>query len=459
MLLQLLSITSHTVSDKQVEIGERNYILIDEEIAESSPAPYTAVSYAWGTGRQSDPLHDGHVISDRTIAVLAACARHRPIQTRFWVDAFCVHLPVNSDAQKRDLESMGFIYNAAAEVIVVLSPGSQGILEEINASDGLDWKGLSDESLLRLEDEDWISRAWTYQEIVNQNLIFFTCENAEDALVDGSRVLNALGHSLSLLRKSGSSLSHLPRLNAFEDAIQDWRLSGYCGRSALQVMANMDKRVAGRPEDHFYAMIGAVTTKPVSELGQKEASEAFMVACEAKNDYSFMYSAAPRSTIKGRQWRPKASLDIPAILPWICSGEGQPGRLEGDTLILREMAVLQPKPLESAGADFLNQWLTTIGYIKKKKRGGEIADDSLRYLISIGFKSCNQCIYLSCGLFFPNELIPQEVDCSIAVCTTVFWVFGAPGLAFYEDEHERRYVPGVFVGDTRPANLVDIHLC
>ncbi|TLD34662.1 hypothetical protein E2P81_ATG04827 [Venturia nashicola] len=458
MLLQLLSATASTVDDRKLQIGERNYILIDEEIVVSSPAPYTAVSYAWGSGRKPDPLHDGHNISDRTVAVLTACAQHRPIQTRFWVDAFCVHLPEGSEAQNRDLESMGFIYNAAAEVIVVLSPGAQVVLREIVISDGLEWKGLSDPSLLKLEDEDWISRAWTYQELVNQNLIFFTCEDAEDVLVDGSQFLNALGYSLSLLRNRGSDLSNSPRLNAFEDAIQDWRISGYCGRSALQVMANMDNRVAGRPEDHFYAMIGALTTKPKSELKQTEASEAFMVACEAKNDYSFIYSAAPRSTIDGRQWRPKASLDIRAILPWSCSGEGQPGRFENDTLILEKMAIFQPNPLDLIGTDFLNQWLTTIGFIKKKKQKRELADASLRYLISIGFRSCDQCVYLSCGLFFPYESVPSEVVCSIAISTTVFWVFGAPGIAYYEEEDKLRYIPGVFVGDTRTSAPVDIHL-
>jgi hypothetical protein len=459
MLLQLLSATAATGDGKKIHLDGRNYTLIDEEIDESSPAPYTAVSYAWGEGKESDPLHIDHEISSRTVPVLRACARHRPLETRFWVDAFCVHLPPGSEQQKRDLESMGFIYNAAAEVIVVLSPGSQTVLKEIDASDGQDWKGLSDESLLMLEREDWISRAWTYQEIVNQNLIYFTCEDAEDVLVDGSRFLNALGQSLSLLHKRGNKLSTLPRLNAFEDAITDWRISDYCGRSALQVMANMDKRVQMRPEDHFYAMIGAVTTKPMSELGQRKASEAFMVACEAKADYSFIYSAAPRSTVLGRKWRPEAGENIPAILPWICSGEGQPGHLDGETLVLEKMIILQPMPLESAGISFLNQWLNAIGHTTDTKTGAELADASLRYLISIQFQSCGQCIFFSCGLFFPYEHVPQEQICSFYVSTTVFWPFGAPGIAQYTVPNGgSRYAPGVFVGETGTTSPTEIYL-
>lgn len=465
MLLQLLSATAAPTNGNKLHLEGREYALVDEEIDPSSPTPFTAVSYAWGAGREPDPLHADHKISSRTIPVLRACAKLRPIQTRFWVDAFCVHLPPGSEQQKRDLESMGFIYSAAAEVIVVLSPDAQDILREIYASRDLDWKswtGLSEENLLKLEREDWIVRAWTYQEIVNSSLIFFTCEGSADVLVEGERFLSALGQSLHSLKKGGSNLSLLPRLNAFEDAILDWRLSDYCGRSALQIMANMDKRVQTNPEDHFYAMIGAVTTKPTSELAQTEASESFMAACEAESDYSFIYSVAPRSTTPGRKWRPDTRGDIPAILPWVCSGDGQPGHLEDETLVLEKMVVFQPGSLGPVGSDFLNEMLKGKRNLKDNLNGEDLVVACSEYLISLGSRNCDQSVELSRGLFFPYKHISEGQTCSIAVCTTVYWTFGAPGLAYYEDEGEMQYIPGVFIGDSGrasgTASLVSVHL-
>jgi hypothetical protein len=456
MLLQLLSTTTST-TDRNLEVQGRIYRLIREEIDETNPAPYTAVSYAWGEGIENDPLHPEHQISSRTIPVLKACVQQRDAQTRFWVDAFCVHL--KPELKRRDLESMGFIYNAAAEVIVVLSSGASDVLKEMDASHGLEWKGLSDSALQKLEGEEWISRAWTYQEIVNQNQIYFTCEDATDALVKGSQFLNALGQSLSLLRKRGSNLSDLPRLNAFEDAIADWRVADYCGRSALQVMANMDKRVQKRPEDHFYAMIGAVTTTPASEIGHDVAAEAFMVACETKQDFSFIYSAAQRNAVKGKRWRPEAGEHIPPILSWQCAGDGQPGHFDTDALVLEKMAVLQTEPLQLAGTQFLNQWLSRVGHITDFRTGTDLSNSAFSYLKTIGFRGSICCLSLSCGFFFPYTCLSESLLCSVYVSTTIFWVFGAPGIACVVDsEGEAEYCPGIFVGDARSIARVDVRL-
>jgi hypothetical protein len=456
MLLQLLS-TSISATEKGLDVQGRKYGLISEEIDETNPAAYTAVSYAWGEEIENDPLHAQHQISSRTIPVLNACVRQRDPQTRFWVDAFCVHL--DPKQKTRDLESMGFIYNAAAEVIVVLSSGARDVLKEMDASHGYEWDGLSDSALQKLEGEDWISRAWTYQEIVNQNQIYFTCEDSADALVDGSQFLNALGQSLSLLRKRGSNLSNLPRLNAFEDAITDWRIADYCGRSALQVMANMDKRVQKRPEDHFYAMIGAVTTTPASAIGHDVAAEAFMVACETKKDFSFIYSAAERNHVKGKRWRPQAAKHIPPILSWQCSGDGQPGHFDNDSLVLEKMAVLPMETLQSSAAQFLNKWLSTIGHTTTFRTGADLSDCAFSYLKSIGFRGSICCLTLSCGFFFPYACFSETHHCSVYVSTTVFWVFGAPGIASVLDSQgEAEYFPGVFVGDTQSIARNDVRL-
>ena len=187
-----------------------------------------------------------------------------------------------------------------------------------------------------LEKEEWVSRAWTYQEAVNSKSLYITCEDSHGAIVDGSHFLNCLGYTLS--RLCGNSpvsdkRQRYPRLDAFEDLIVDYLVAGYQARSALQVMSNMDRRTQRRPEDHFYAMIGAISTARANSVSSLDPHEAFMALCERKCDYSFIYSAAKRDSTPPKRWRPVAG-DLPAILPWHCWGEGSPAYEESGSLYL-----------------------------------------------------------------------------------------------------------------------------
>lgn len=129
-------------------------------------------------------------------------------------------------------------------------------------------------------------------------------------------------------------------------------VAGYEERSALQVMSNMDKRTSSRPDDHFYAMMGAISTALTDFSGTIEPCEAFMALCESKGDYSFIYSAAKRDPAFMRRWRPVAG-DLPSILPWHSWGAGQPGHKEGSALYLDFMMTFQRSPIEEDGKDML----------------------------------------------------------------------------------------------------------
>jgi hypothetical protein len=91
----------------------------------------------------------------------------------------------------------------------------------------------------------------------------------------------------------------------------------YLERSAYQVMSAMVARFSEREEDYFNAMLGAITATPLHTPQDPplQPAEYFMRVCEAKGDYSFIYSVAPRSQVRGRCWRPFAKSMV-AILPW-----------------------------------------------------------------------------------------------------------------------------------------------
>ena len=62
---------------------------------------------------------------------------------------------------------MGAIYAAAHAVVAVLSPGTAGVVG--TKSRGGEAIGLED--LDQLEQDEWVRRAWTYQEIANSRMI------------------------------------------------------------------------------------------------------------------------------------------------------------------------------------------------------------------------------------------------------------------------------------------------
>src|SRR5947207_12130734 len=159
MLLYFL-VEDHEGKTSSFELEGHQWHLTKEEldVSDQEKLNFICISYTWGNGRVPGPFRDNYDISDRTIPALIAAMTHRPSCKRFWIDALCV--PAEPKEKMLCLESMGFIYSRATEVIVVLSTGARAALEQMNRSDQVNYSILCD-----LEKEEWISRAWTYQEV------------------------------------------------------------------------------------------------------------------------------------------------------------------------------------------------------------------------------------------------------------------------------------------------------
>lgn len=337
---------------------------------------------------------------------------------------------------------MGYIYSIAAEVIAVLSQPVLPALTQIQAN-----KPLTESLMSLLEKDEWVTRAWTYQETVNARLLFITCDGADTIIIHAMRLINHVG--LALMKLPIPPLerrAQRPGLDALEDLV-DYLTAGAGERSAMQVMAKMDRRTQQMPDDHFYAMIGAISQTRSSALGVNNASEAFMQVCENKGDFSFIFSAAQRESSSGRRWRP-ARGEIPAILQWDTWGPRQAGRITSDGLRLESVAKLGIGDLTVASKKFIRTWLnqTTLlpdGANDDLPKWMHVILDALRRM---GFAGSGECLTTPAGLFFPYGFIYASEVRFIVVSSSLQWRFGCPGMLCYEPGHERLYTAGVLVG-------------
>lgn len=364
----------------------------------------------------SSPFNSSFPVSDRTIPALQTFIRHRPSCEHIWIDAFCV--PLAEPKRAQTLESMGYIYARAKEVLVVLSEAARPALERMQGGGGI---GI--EELAVLEREEWVERAWTYQEAVNSNVLVLTCEGEGSAIIRAAQFFECMSTALQECKGSVSEkLCTYPRLNAFEDIMLDFWMAGYEERAALNVMSNMDRRVQARKEDHFYAMIGAISSERASALGKVEPCEAFIRVCEEKGDFSFIYSAARREEVPGRRWRPVIG-DLPSILPWHGKGTGQPGRLCEEGLWLDSMLVVQPAPPQEEARIFVEEWLTLVW--KDESHGHQDLEEAAYATLQImGFTGSQRWVSGAKGYFFPFEPVRSEQVIQILVSTAVVWRMG-----------------------------------
>ena len=427
---------------------------------------YTCISYIWGPNREWNKRLRPGLISDKTISALETAIRSSASQA-FWTDFFCV--PANGPSRQATLESMGYIYSRASEVIVVLSQHSFDAMEQMSKDDRLD-----EQSMTILEQDPWIKSVWTYQEVINSQKLSFTCESPTAKTIDGDVFLNRIGYSNMLYTKSHPSdplavYTNYPNLNALEDLVADWMISSYTRISALQVLSNLDRRTWAVPQNYFYAAIGAITQKPVAwgPAGAspiEEISNTFIGLCEEKNDYSFIYSSTERSEESGRRWRPKSGM-IHSVLPWHLMGEGQRGHLDAKGVFWLDQMLRLPisTRLGEPGKQFIAHWLcshvtlaVTIDEDDAQYQSQLIQNTHYK-LSRIGFTGPSTPSITDRGLFFPHSSIPIPTTATassnntitILVATGVQWVLGAPGLAAVVTEGLASYLPGVFVGEVR----------
>ena len=80
-------------------------------------------------------------------------------------------MPIQEPARSLCLRSMGAIYAAASGVLVVLSSSASSLLDKVRRGEA-----VGPEDLPLLEADDWVSRAWTYQEMANSKTVGFVAE-------------------------------------------------------------------------------------------------------------------------------------------------------------------------------------------------------------------------------------------------------------------------------------------
>lgn len=342
----------------------------------------------------------------------------------FWIDALCV--PANDPNRTICLQSMGEIFSSALQVVVVL--GNQCSVAVRNAGKN---EEIGPGDLLALEQEDWISRAWTYQEAVNSRRLSFVAEGEGSEMVSGHDFLNAVMIAIDKY-KSQNGLDddawekRSGRLRSLERLLADYRISDYATRSAYQVMSVMDERFAERPEDHFYAMVGSIAaSERVDGDEDLTPSEYFMRVCERKADFSFIYSTAPRDETVGQRWRPMDGR-FPTVLPSLITfGSSERGIAHATHLSLESMYRLQAGPIGSDGLKSVRWFARASDSCTSSE---DVALRILKRLRALGFSGPGKYLEFETGFFFPQSVSELSKDVFAVVSSDIHWVTGGPGL-------------------------------
>lgn len=455
MELRLLIDASERPGSKFITLEGRSWCLSDPfDLTKPDQIPkYSCISYSWGSAREPNPLGETIEMSNRTIPSLAAAIRAQK-SNAFWTDVFCV--PAEEPERQATLMNMGYIYGHCAETIIVLSPASFRAVEQASRN-----QILTDEALQNLEGDPWVSSVWTYQEAVNCQDAYFVSEAEGSEPVELSQFFSQLGYSLERWRKRKGAgyldyRASFPRLDAFEDLIGDQMLAAYGQRSAYLVMSSMDRRLAGDPKNRSYAMIGAMT-QDVSNVHPVDPSEAFMTICDAKNDYSYIFSSEERDGDPSKRWRPAPGM-LRAIFPWHSWGLAQRARHDADGIWLEDMLSLTPSSIMGdKGKEEILRWIKQLGV--QARRNAPIGESLYSIISTAGFSGSESYLTTTEGLFFPQHPLAGTDNVKILVSTQVRFVFGAPALAAVAaGEETASYVPGLFAGSVPDANAIAVLL-
>lgn len=462
------------------------------DIENADVMKYHCVSYVWGSGREKrGELFNSKIeISDQTRPALEASLRaadtlyarsELPSTPAFWIDAICVPQE-DGPARYGSLESMGWIYRAAESVIIVLQEPTWRIIKLV-ASTPNSPDALSEEEMEILEHDKWISSVWTYQESINCSKIFFTTASPEGNgdVIPANSFFNCVGFSLDQWKKAMNqptcqTLSRFPNLNALEDTLADRQMVGYLELPALSILSNMTTRRfdVDFPKNRILASLGVVHKevswgKPSTTID--ELAEKFMLVCEAKNDYSFIFTSDERDETHGLRWRPRAkqignkSLKPAHLVPIVSFygwsepfGEMQGGRRDSEGLWLETMAPVSPCVfLNRKALEHLELWLygtkdptsrttSNTGFFGWNKGVEDISGSMFMALKSIGFTGSSASIMCESGMFFCQISLDGKEGVEIFVSTTLRWMFGAPGLARWKEGEIKKYSAGVFTG-------------
>lgn len=450
-----------------------NRWVLTEFVNISDAPPYTCISYSWGSGRTENVFEGGQLMSDRTIPAIEATikvsqppenwayalmseprdaqkeakslAEALKASQAYWVDSLCA--PHRDPAKTECLQSMGAIYSSAWQVFVVLSEPCASVFHQIR-----DTARIDPTALFVLESDDWVTRAWAYQEAVNSKRLYFIAQDDESILVSGLDFLNAVTTATSDYRRDNGMDSFTwgelhPKLDSLEILIADYRISEYVARSAYQVMSAIYQRSVEKSEDHFYSMIGAVTTTPLDSQNNQpiHPAEYFMQVCEAKNDYSFIYCIAPRSDEPGSRWRPIAGKIPPVLSGVLVAGRGQAGSLKPTHLQLENMCRLEPGTINADGLKSARAFLQCDS---ANWSPDDIAAAILVRLRKKGFSGYGDHVEVENGFFFPQSTVTRSDEIFVAISPDVHWTMGGAGLLLRSNGTDINQFcdVGVFIG-------------
>lgn len=428
----LVPTTDITSSDTpSVELCGVRWVLTEFMPITDAP-PYTCISYSWDDqSNTKNPLHDGMYISDRAIPAIEATIKVlQPLA--IWIDALCV--PYSGAARATCLQNLGRIYSSATQVCAVLSESFSDLLCQIHESGCVDA-----EDFIILNNENWVNRPWIYQESANSNDLIFISQSGLGGSIHATDFLDALLTASSSYKKNRTldSISlaiKFPSLDSLENIIGELTVAmsmGQAARPAYQVLSEMYRRTSAMKSkleaDHFYVMIGALTTEPLDSRINRplHMAEYFMQVCEAKGDYSFIYSIAPRSKAPGKCWRPVVGQILPLTLRLNVYGNGQSGHLNEKFLQLDNMCRIQPGVVNSAAIKaigaFLESNITELS-------SSDMADAILERLRQKGFSGGGEYLELENGYFFPQSKFTRSDELFVAISPDVQWTNGGPGL-------------------------------
>lgn len=475
----LVPAADHHSPDKVfIELYGKHWVLV--EFAQISEAPpYTCISYSWGKGRTENMFEDGQLMSDRTLPVIEAtikaaqspqhwsnalmCVSRDEVKRAemlttvldasqaIWIDALCV--PARDPARTACLRSMGTIYSSATQVFVVLPAICSEALHKIHNTNQMVLKDL-----LALDSDEWITRAWTYQELANSKMTLFIAQGDGNVLIHEHDYLNSILTDITTYADAQGLertmlASQFPRLERLQEMIAEHKLAEYTGRSAYQVMCAMHTRFAEREEDRIYAMIGVVADLPPnnSDSPSFHPAEYFMQICEAKGDYSFIFSVAPRNGLPGKRWRPITETIRPVLSGLLTSGSELSGHQEETHLLLNKMGRMIPGAVNPDALHAVGKFLQRdiIGLSQE-----DIANVILERLRGKGFSGCGDYLSLDNGYFFPQSAFSISDENFVVVSEDVQWMNGGPGLLLRSNGTDINQFcdVGAFVGRFPKAN-------
>lgn len=380
------------------------------------------------------------------------------------------------------LPSMGWIYNAAASVIVVLDGSIWEIIQSVSTA--VSPRSLTHEELVIIEEDTWISRVWTYQELVNAREVFFTTgEPSEEAhAIEAHRFLNCVG--FSLMKRSefldegyGVVLQTFHNVNTLEDTLADRQTAGYLERTSLGVFSNMAHRNFDPqyPQNRLLACMGALTMEvswgPPSTT-TVELAEKLMLISEANGDYSFIYTSDQRNNLPGLSWRPNSvqskALNLVPVVSWHTWGT-QNGRNDGSHVWLHDMAPLVLTDLIDIETEkFLDDFLygskdlrdpeKLLGGMFRRRGDEDLKVTMLRFLRMTGFTGSEAPQACKTGYFFSQLRLEGRESVELFAANNLRWAFGSPGLARWKVNGQLMYCAGVFTGTSRKELAKDILL-